>query len=224
MKPLEAIGNVALVVLAVAAASIAWKVVVTPPRGSRVPPAAFVRDWRSYAAGGHEIGDPGGSVVVTEFLDFQCPFCREFASVSRHLAKSPSVRVSIRFHHFPLSTIHPAALAAARVAECAQEQGRFRELHDALFAAQAQLDQVNLDSLAHANGVANRVAFAECMRSDRPDRRIAHDLELGRRLDVRGTPTFLINGRRIEGALSLAELDRAVRLAMAESTNAARKR
>ncbi|MBP6716071.1 MAG: thioredoxin domain-containing protein, partial [Acidobacteria bacterium] len=82
------------------------------------------------------VGLPTAAVTVVEFSDFQCPFCQKFSveslpTISKSLIETGKIRLA--FRHFPLS-IHPGAMAAASVAECASQQGVFWNVHDRLFS------------------------------------------------------------------------------------------
>src|SRR5438309_225040 len=90
---------------------------------------------------------PDGAPLVIEYADFECPFC---AVLSAQLAARPLQRV---FRHFPVRTSHPRAWAAACAAEAAGLQGRFWEMHDALFADQARLEDPHLWERAQRLGL-----------------------------------------------------------------------
>lgn len=160
-------------------------------------------------AGDQYRGDINAPVTVIEFADFQCPFCQ------RHVAETQpaldekyvdSGKVLWVYKHFPLN-IHPQAPAAGVAAECAAEQGKFWEMHEALFAS---VDQWSIDeptevfqSLATEVGLAAD-AFAACLTDPEIAARVDSDLAEGTPF-VQGTPTFIIvrgsQGSIIPGAL-----------------------
>ena len=84
-------------------------------------------------------GSPNAKVVIAEFSDFQCPFCKQWTDTAlKQLRKDLGDEVSLAFLHFPIQSIHPNAGSASLVAMCAQEQGKFWEMHDLLFAKQSE--------------------------------------------------------------------------------------
>jgi len=139
----------------------------------------------------HVRGDPGGRLIV-EYGDYECPYSR---AAFREIQKVES-RVAVRFafRHFPLTQIHPHALAAASAAEAAALQGRFWEMHELLFHRQKALEEGDLRSYAEQVGLelagfdADRTGGAVLAR-------IRRDVESGSESgEVRGTPTLFIDG------------------------------
>jgi protein-disulfide isomerase len=106
--------------------------------------------------------------------------------------------VRIAFRHFPLS-FHKNAQRAAEAADCAQEQGKFWELHDILFENNRALEEEKLAEYAGQAGV-DPAKFKECMDSGRTRQPVLDDMEAGKALGVRGTPAFFVNGIRLSGA------------------------
>jgi protein-disulfide isomerase len=175
-------------------------------------------------SGGHSKGGPA-RVVMVEFSDFECGHCaRAFRNLKQVLPRFGS-DVELVFHHYPLNAScnpsvtgsgHPYACLAAMASECAAAQGRFWEYHDLLFENQSALDRDSL--LSYADRLAlDRAAFVACLESEMPRRRIANDVELGKRLGVQSTPTFFLNGRTVAGALAPDKLEHAIRLERASS-------
>jgi protein-disulfide isomerase len=122
-------------------------------------------------------------------------------------------RLRFVFRHFPRSNIHPHASMAAEVAEAAGDQGKFWEMHEALFRHQKELADLDLTHLALTLGL--EVYRLESSRtSDRHRRRVKEDYESGVRSGVSKTPTLFINGRRYDGAI---EVDAIIAAAIAAS-------
>ncbi|MEL6803436.1 MAG: thioredoxin domain-containing protein, partial [Bacteroidota bacterium] len=82
------------------------------------------------------VGNPEASVVLTEYSDFQCPACRQFFPVVKDILAEYGEQIRFEYKHFPLISIHPFAVPAARAAEAAGQQGKFFEMHDILFEEQ----------------------------------------------------------------------------------------
>lgn len=160
-------------------------------------------------------GSSDAPVVIVEFTDYQCPFCRRYAreTLPRLLERyGDPIRYVVR--HFPIPSLNPNALPAAEAAECAHAQGRFWEYHDALFRAGGDLTSDRLKTLADSAGL-ERGRFERCV-----DQRATRDVVGGDILDawelgVAGTPTFFINGRRVRGVRSVEEMGRYIELALA---------
>jgi protein-disulfide isomerase len=143
-------------------------------------------------------------VTVVEFADFECPFCRSEQPALADVEASYGADVRLVFKYFPLTSIHPLAQAAAVAAECAGQQGKFWEMHDLLFTR--ALDQATL--LADADQITGLdvTAWQACIAGPAAASRVAADVTLGTRLGVQGTPTLVVNGAPILGAVSEGEL------------------
>ena len=151
--------------------------------------------------------------VLTEFADFNCPYCRQFA-----LLVMPELRrkfidpglLHYEYRHMPF--LAQSSHDAAELAECARRQGRFREFHDAVYAFEPSgyLTVSDLD-LAAESSALDMEALGECRRSGEGLRRVEADLDLAAEAGVRGTPTLLLDGEllRWNGYYELEELIRA---------------
>ena len=160
-------------------------------------------------AGDRYRGNPDAKVTVVEFSDFECPYCSQHVAETQPVLDKEFVdtgEVLWVYKHFPLD-IHPQAPAAAAASECAADQGKFWEMHDALFADQgkwsvADPTPVFLD-LAKELGL-DSAAFETCLTGEDAANRVASDLSDGAAF-VQGTPTFIVlfngEGRIIPGAL-----------------------
>ncbi len=148
-----------------------------------------------------------GSVELTEYGDFECPYCEAaFPEVERALQRYEG-RVRFRFRHFPLGERHPHALHAAQAAEAAGAQGRFWAMHDLLFAHRRALEDDDLRGYAETLGL-DVARFMDDLTSGRFADAVAEDRRTGEAAGVDGTPTFFIDGERHRGfhdAESLAD-------------------
>ena len=181
----------------------------TPP-----PPPAIPSSVQSIADAAVK-GSADAAVVLIEYADFQCPYCGQFArqilpEIEKRYVSTGLVRVV--FKHMPLQEIHPQAVMAAETAECARQQGKFWQMHDALFADQ-RLDETSLVEKARAIGVGIP-QFSECVRGSggvgNGRDRVKQDLATARALGLAVTPTFLI-GRDVGGAVKVAQILTGVR-------------
>jgi protein-disulfide isomerase len=150
-------------------------------------------------------------VEVVLYSDFQCPFCARFARAFRELQSNgvDGIETDVRFKHFPLDALHPAAQLAHQAALAAAEQGKFWEMHDLLFADQAAPTRARVSQLA-AGLKLDAARFERDLDSERVKQTIAADRAEGERLGVHGTPTFFVNGRAYTGARSFEQLKQLV--------------
>lgn len=150
-------------------------------------------------------------VEVVLYSDFQCPFCAGLARGFRELHDKgvEGVETDVRFKHFPLDTLHPAARLAHMASLAAAEQGKFWEMHDLLFAEQSALTRARVTQLASKLEL-DSARFERDLDSARLKQTIEADRAEGERLGVEGTPTFFINGRGHTGARSYEQLKQLV--------------
>lgn len=155
---------------------------------------------------------PPGVVTVVDFADFECPWCRLTHEELAPLLERHGARVRVVRKYVPLVTIHPHAMFAARAGLCAHEQGKGREMEEALFAA-ADLTPSGCEREATALGL-DVAAYRTCLASARPDARIESDKEQFRSLGARGLPTLFIGAKKLEGAQTRESLERALERAL----------
>jgi protein-disulfide isomerase len=152
--------------------------------------------------GGPQRGPSTAKVTIVEFTDFQCPFCGRVIPTLDQLLRDYPNDVRILFRHNPLP-FHNNAAPAAEAAVAAEMQGKFWEMHDKLFADQNDLERPALELHAVELGL-DLTAFRAALAAHAGKARVDEDLALGRRLGVRGTPSFFIDGRPVMGAQPLA--------------------
>jgi protein-disulfide isomerase len=179
-----------------------------PGSGSTTVSAAT---WDSLQSAGHRIGSVSAPITIVEFSDFQCPYCARFAQevLGPALMRYPGA-FSLIYRHWPLS-VHRDATAAAIASECAAAQGRFEPYHDALFKYQDSIGHWPFERFARRAGVVSPGEFTRCLSSERVAAIVEGDRQTALRLGARGTPTFIVNGLVLSGALDSARLDSIVR-------------
>lgn len=159
-------------------------------------------------------GPEDAKVVVVEFSDFECPFCGRLTDALKE-AQSNFKDVRIHFRHYPMDNacnpniqqpFHKYACEAAKAAVCAQGQGGFWPMHDWLFKHAKSLDKAALMKQAADQGI-DPDALEACMSDPATVAKIQADVEAGSKIGVRGTPTFLVNGKIFVGAKSPEELE-----------------
>jgi protein-disulfide isomerase len=167
-----------------------------------------VENWTSLIGGGHRRGPLDADVVILEFGDFECPACSHFATsiLSPIMRKYPD-HVAHVFRHWPLD-YHRMALPAAEAAECAGQQGRFFEFHDALFVMRDSLGLRPFSRFAEDAGVSDAADFEECLRQPGPLRpAIERDIAAAAAAGGSGTPTIIVNGLRLPETPTVEELE-----------------
>lgn len=150
---------------------------------------------------GPSLGDPGASVSIVEFADFECPYCQAAQPVLKRIMDRWPGRVRLVFRHFPLER-HENALPAARAAVCADRQGRFWVLHDRIFAARPPLNEAVIRTAIAGSGL-NAAEFDACVKDEQSLERVRRDVILGRTVGVSGTPAFYINRQPVANAAGL---------------------
>ena len=152
-------------------------------------------------------------VTLVEFADFECSYCRAEEPVITDLEAAYGADLRLIFKYFPLTDIHPHAEAAAVAAECAGEQGKFWEMHDLLLTT--PLDSGTLLADAQAVLGLDIEKWQAYLQTSEAASVVDADVALGLSLGVDGTPTFVINGVPVLGAVPEGQLRGAVEQARA---------
>jgi protein-disulfide isomerase len=148
-------------------------------------------------------GEASAPITLVMFIDFECPYCRaSFAPLEEALTQY-SDAVYLVFKHVPLLAIHPRSVAASLAAQCAHEQGKFWEYHSTLFTTQDLTDTgLTQAALTHQLDISK---WSTCQKESRVETLLNKDLKDATTLGVRGTPTFFVNGTRVEGVKTADE-------------------
>src|SRR6516225_7849112 len=151
--------------------------------------------------GGHFRGPENAQVTLVEFGDYQCPTCGYYHPFVKEILNRYPDKLRLEFHHFPLAGQHRNAVLAAMAAEAAGDQGKYWEMHDALYLSQrAWSEAPNAEQfmivLAGQIGLdVNK--FMQGLRSPAVQDRIAQDVARANQLQLNETPTFMIDGKRV---------------------------
>jgi protein-disulfide isomerase len=146
------------------------------------------------------LGPENAPVTIVEFSDYQCPYCKVwYEQVFTQLRADYPDQVRFVYRDFPLTQIHPGAQPAAEAADCAGDQDKYWEYHDALFSGQYNLNREGFLSIASDLGL-NTTTFASCIDSGKYANEVQTDLQEGINIGVQSTPTFYINGFQVVGA------------------------
>jgi len=164
----------------------------------------------------HVTGNPNAKVTVVEYGDYQCPYCQQYSMVFKQVQDKFSDKVKFQFRNFPLSSLHPNAVAAARAAEAASLQGKFWEMHDQLYdnnnwAVWTKAgDPIPLfNTYAQQLGL-NVTQFKKDFASEKVNNTINADKAEGSRLGVKGTPAFFVNGNEEKFTNTLPSFEKVI--------------
>jgi protein-disulfide isomerase len=162
-------------------------------------------------------GKENAKVTIIEFSDFQCPFCSRAAKTVSELKKKYAGKIKIAYKQFPLP-MHQNARPTAEASMCVAEQGndKFWKFHDITFENQEKLSPEDVAKYAKEAG-ADPKAFADCVAAHKFADYVAQDMETGNKAGVRSTPTFLINGQIIAGAVPIENFSEVIDDALANS-------
>ena len=141
-------------------------------------------------------GPSDAKVTVVEFADYQCPFCGQAEGLMSQVLASYPKEVRLVYKQFPLSTIHPQAMAASKAALAAGRQGKYWEMHDLIFRNQHDLSPEKLTQLAESLQL-DVMQFEMDMESPEVLAQISREQQEGKSADVVGTPTIFVNGKRL---------------------------
>ena len=164
----------------------------------------------------HVKGAKDGKVTLVEFGDFQCPACAAYEPIVRQVLNDNKDTVKFSYRHFPLTQIHKNALLAAKATEAAALQGKFWEMHDILYDKQDEWgSSLNARDFimvyATTIGIKKSAQFASDLESAVVEEKILAEFREGVKLGVQGTPTFFINGKKIDSPRDLASFNKLIK-------------
>jgi protein-disulfide isomerase len=143
----------------------------------------------------HAQGPPGAAVTLLEYGDYQCPYCGQAYPIIKDVQAAMGLKLRFVFRNFPLTQAHPYAELAAEAAESAAVDGKFWEMHDALYENQAMISEDALAGIARKLRL-NLARFVEDIRTRKFMNHVRKDFMGGVKSGVNGTPCFFINGKR----------------------------
>lgn len=168
------------------------------------------------------LGDPNAKVKIVEFADLRCPFCSQFhkevgSKIIEDYVKTG--KAVFYFRHFEF--LGPASIVAGNASECANEQGKFWEMHDYLYENQPSESDTSMYTTERMTQIAgtlgvNTIQFKTCMDSNKYQANLDKDMSDGQAAGVSGTPTTFINGRSIVGAEPYESIKTVIEQALAE--------
>ena len=154
-------------------------------------------------------GPKDAPVTLVEFSDFQCPYCARMQPTLKQIKDTYGEKVRLVFRQFPLNSIHPQAQKAAEASLCANDQGRFWEMHDKLFETDTGLKIDDIRERATSLEL-NLEDFNQCLDSGKYSAAVQQDVLDGVKAGVTGTPALFINGLSFSGARSFEEISEVI--------------
>ena len=169
-------------------------------------------------SGGWSKGEKSAKAVLVEYSDFQCPACRLYYPIVEQLVKDCDGELDLIYRHFPLAQIHRNALPAALAAEAAGTQGKFWEMHNLLFDNQdiwKDLADPKSAFEAYANTIGlDIVKFRADISSEKVMDSVKESYKSGLKMGLQGTPTFFLNGDRIDNPKNYDEFKNIIQKAI----------
>lgn len=204
---------IVLVVLAVGGAAIYYKV-QNKPKPIELAPGTPLP-----TAEGYLRGDPNAPITIIEFADFECPGCGQFATLQGPDIKTRIVDAGLanfRFYDFPLTSIHQNTLAAHLAASCADDQGKFWEMHDKLFNGQMDWNSQATTNprkvfATYAGELGlDMTVYNSCFDTQKNLPKVQANAAAGTERGVSSTPTLVVNNKLYAGGLTYDQLKKLV--------------
>lgn len=154
------------------------------------------------------LGNPDANVVVVEFVDFKCPNCQAALPIMKQVLQKYGNKFKLIIRDFPVESTHPNAGQLAEIANCASQQGLYWIVYDWFFAHQTELGAKILTD-GEIKIVAEKIGLdygklTTCLRQNTIKTEVNRDYVDGYTAGVRGTPTFFVNGEKVEGVVPFA--------------------
>lgn len=170
----------------------------------------------------HVRGAKDGKVTLVEFGDFQCPACASYEPIVKQVLADNKDTLKLVYRHFPLTQIHRNALSAAIATESAGMQGKFWEMHDILYEKQGEWGNA-LNAREYYSIYATTIGldvkkFQAELDNPTLEAKVLAEFKEGVRLGVQGTPSFFLNGKKLEGPLDLAKFNALIKEAAKEAS------
>jgi len=154
---------------------------------------------------GHIRGNADALVKIIVYSDFACPFCADFSDTIKKIIEEFGEKITVEYRHFPLN-FHAQAIPAALASECADEQGKFWEMHDKLFAdnkdglMNTEIYQEDAKELG-----LNASKFNKCLESEKYKDKVLAQMAEGEKAGVAGVPASFVNAEKVDGAVPFAD-------------------
>ena len=175
-------------------------------------------------AADHVEGNPHAPIELVEYGDYECPHCGHAYPIIKNIQKRMGAKLKFVFRNFPLTEIHPEAFNAALATEAAALQNKFWEMHDLLYQNQQQWSSASdpspiFNQYATQLGL-NAAQFKSDYGSSKVNDLINADMAEGTKLGIQGTPTFFIDGKKVEVTNSISSFEKVLKAAIAKKAAA----
>lgn len=163
----------------------------------------------------HALGNTASKVKLVEYGDYQCPYCAVFHPIVKEVVEKYSDKISFQYRHYPLPQIHENAQSSARAAEAADAQGKFWEMHNMLYANQQSWAKTTTPASVF-EGYAKQLGldttkFKKDFTSSAVNARINADkAEFNKTKLTASTPTFIINGKKVQPEATVESLSKLI--------------
>lgn len=150
------------------------------------------------------LGRPGAPIVIVEFIDFKCPNSKIAAPIMKQVIQKYGYAVKYIVRDFPPESVRPGSTKLSELVGCASQQSRFWEMHDLLFLEQSNLPETLTDRHLEVIALQAGVDLSElkvCLADEAVVREVKQDYLDGAQFGIAGTPTFFVNGERVEGVV-----------------------
>ncbi|WP_291163814.1 DsbA family protein [Gemmatimonas sp. UBA7669] len=165
-------------------------------------------NWHEYTEDSFSVGPENAPVTLVEFSDYACTYCKQMAPILRQARDEMGSKLRFVYRS---ALLRPESRAAAIATVCADRAGIAVAVHDALFESGGAMPSEGAVGLAAKLGVTDTLQFRQCLSSTWAESAVSKDSSATQRLGVRGTPTFLINGKLVEGSMSISDLKKLIR-------------
>lgn len=151
-------------------------------------------------------GNADAKTVLIEYGDFQCPGCGAAYPAIKEIKEKYKEDLAFVFRNLPITSAHPNALAAATAAEAAGKQGKFWQMHDKLFENQQMWEMASIESRTTTfEGYAREVGlnidqYKTDLTNEEVSKKINRDRALANKVGANSTPTFVLDGKKLDGA------------------------
>lgn len=198
----------------VAALAVTWNALGGPSRSASSAQQGsageeYWQGWEELKSFGHPKGSAEAPAVIIEFVDYQCPYCQRLAPILDSLVAVYETNLQVFSVPFPLPQ-HRFGEATAVAAHCAAWQDQFPGMYSALFALKDSIGLIGWNSVAERAGITDVDQFESCMSSGAAETAVREAAAVGRSVGVTGTPTLVLNGRRLRTRLEFADLRQAI--------------
>jgi protein-disulfide isomerase len=160
-------------------------------------------------------GNRNSSTVLIEYSDFQCPYCKVYSVFSKKLAEEFADDIVVAFRHFPLDSIHANAELAAYASEAAGKQDKFWQMHDLIFDKQEEWSEMKNPTDIFISYAESLELDTEQFETDLSDKTIKDKVKNSafgaEDLGLRGTPSFILNGKKIDTPKSYDQFRQIIR-------------